>query len=309
MDRKVIIIGGPTASGKTYLSYLLAKRLNSCIISADSRQVYKHLTIGTAKPPIEMLKEIKHYFVDELNPDESLNASDFEAGALSIIEKLFTEGKIPIVCGGSGLYIKALVDGITTSAQFDEDLRAELLQKRDELGNEYLFNELLKVDKEEAEKLGVNNWKRLLRALEVYKLSGKRISEHHEEYERNIDIEFYQYAIMREREELYNKINDRVDEMIENGLIEEVKKVLEMGYTKELNSLNTVGYKEIILFFEGSIPIEEAIRLIKRNTRRYAKKQMTWFRGDERVNWMSIDETNDFHILADRIIENTLKSK
>ncbi len=304
MERKVIVIAGPTASGKTFLSLLLAAKLNSEIISADSRQIYKFLDIGTAKPAEEQLQKIKHHFIDELFPDEDFNASKFEEKSLTIIENLFSENKIPVVAGGSGLYIKALVDGITDSAETNEEIRIELNKKMEKCGKEFIYEELKKVDPESAAKMLPQNWKRVIRALEVFYTTGKPIHHHHNEFKRNSDIEFIQFGLNWPRELLYESIDKRVDEMISQGLVNEVKNVLSMGFEKNVNALNTVGYKEIISYLENEISLERAIELIKRNSRRYAKRQMTWFRADKRINWIEINSKEDLINARDLILKN-----
>lgn len=307
MERVVIVICGPTASGKTALSIDLAKKMDTEILSADSRQIFKFLDIGTAKPTIRELNEVKHHFIDELNPDAVFNASMFEIEALKIIENLFAKNKIPVVAGGSGLYIQALVDGIFDAADNDEDLRKELLGLKETKGIEYLYNELEKVDPVSSAKMLPQNWKRVIRALEVFKITGRPIWQVQSEYSRNLDIKFIQYGLNWNRELLYDRINKRVDMMIEQGLAEETRRVLEMGYSKTLNSLNTVGYKEIISCLDGAIDIETAIELIKRNTRRFAKRQMTWFRRDERINWIEINSEKDLSAASGKIFMDIIK--
>lgn len=302
MERKVIVIVGPTCSGKTKLSLEIAERLKSEIISADSRQVYKFLSIGTAKPALEELKKIKHHFIDVTNPDESFNVSKFENKAVSIIEKLLDQEKIPVVVGGSGLYIKAVVDGIFDSVDTDEVLRKKLLKVKREEGIKKLYSMLEECDPVSASKMLPQNWKRVIRAIEVFHISGKPIWKLQEEYERNFNFEFHQIGLLWEREQLYKNIERRVDEMINNGLVKEVQQLIIKGYDKNLNSLNTVGYKEIIDYIEGNISLQKSIELIKRNTRRFAKRQMTWFRKDKRIKWIDINNNTDFKHTAESII-------
>lgn len=304
MERKVIIIVGPTCSGKTLLSLLLAHRLDTEIVSADSRQIYKHLDIGTAKPTIEELTSVKHHFIDYLNLEDAYNVSMFEHDALEIIESLFHQGKIPVVVGGSGLYIKALVDGIFDNAETDKAQRVKLLELRKEKGNEYLYNELKKIDPSSAEKMLPQNWKRVMRALEVFYSTGKPIGELHKEYERGSDIKFMQYGLLWDRAALYKNIEKRVDEMIQNGLVEETKMIIDKGYNPELNALNTVGYKEIISYLNNEVSLERAIELIKRNTRRYAKRQMTWFRKDKRIIWFEVENESSIKVIVEKIIKD-----
>ncbi len=301
MESKVIVIAGPTCSGKTSLAILLAEKLRSEIISADSRQIYKHLDIGTAKPSAEQLRRVKHHFVDVLEPKENYNVSKFENAALKIIKNLSSKKIIPIVVGGSGLYIKALVDGIFDTVDTDEEFRNDLLEKRKLYGNEFLYDELKKVDPVSAAKMLPQNWKRVMRALEVFHLTGKPIGDHHQEYKRETDIKFDPYALRWDREVLYKNIEMRVDGMIEQGLVEETKSLIER-YDSKLNSLNTVGYKEIVSYLEGDISFDRAIELIKRNTRRFAKRQLTWFRADDRIIWFDIKSQKDLETIAVEII-------
>jgi tRNA dimethylallyltransferase len=297
MERKVIVIVGPTCSGKTNVGIELAELFNTEIISADSRQVYKYLTIGTAKPSKKELNRVQHHFIDKLLPNQSFNVNQFEKEALELIEKLFSKNKIPIVVGGSGLYVKALIDGVFDSVDNDNEFRDEMKLKREEFGNEYLYNELKKVDPAAASTMLPSNWKRVMRALEIFHITGESILKLHNEHKRQIDINFVQFGIEWEREILYRNIELRVDKMIEQGLVDEVKQVLELGYSAELNSLNTVGYKEIISYLKNEIPLDRAIELIKRNTRRYAKRQFTWFRKDSRVKWFDIQDVEQLDSL------------
>jgi len=302
LGAKVIVIAGPTCSGKTKLSLMLAERLNSEIISADSRQIYKYLNIGTAKPSLAELQSIKHHFIDILTPDEEYNVSRFEIEALSVINNMIKNDKVPIVAGGSGLYIKALVDGIFNTVDVDEVFRSELLELKKKFGDEYLYSELKKVDPQSASKMLPQNWKRIIRALEVFHLSGKTIGELQKEYKREINLEFIQYGLRWDRDALYSNIEARVDGMIEEGLVDETKEILHKGYSKNINSLNTVGYKEIISFIENEISLERAVELIKRNTRRFAKRQITWFKQDNSITWFDVKSQKDLGLIADIII-------
>lgn len=304
MERKVIVIVGPTCSGKTKVGISLAGNLQTEIISADSRQIYKYLDIGTAKPEVNDLAKYKHHFINYLDPEEDYNVSKFENDALKIINRLINQGKVPVVVGGSGLYIKALIDGIFDSVDTDEEYREELKTKREEFGNQYLYDELKKVDMESASKMLAQNWKRVMRALEVYHLTGEPIWKFQKNHERKVKVDFIQYGLNWERSLLYSNIENRVDEMIENGLVDEVKNILERGYQKKINALNTVGYKEIISYLGNEITIDRAVELIKRNTRRFAKRQMTWFRKDKRINWLQINSQNDLENAAEFILKN-----
>lgn len=306
---KVIVIVGPTCSGKTRLSIKLAELLKTEIISADSRQIYKKINIGTAKPSNIELKKIKHHFINELNLDEGFNASKFAEQAKSIIDNIHLKNKIPIVEGGSGLYIKALIDGISDSVSTNNDLRVKFLALRRDFGNDYLYKELEKVDPVSASKMLPQNWKRVMRALEVFELTGKPIWYHHLEQQKINYFDFKQYGLLWDREQLYKNIELRVDEMIENGLVKEVNDILNSGYSKNLNALNTVGYKEIIQYLEGEISLDKAIELIKRNTRHYAKRQMTWFNSDKRIQWKKINNQQDLDYLANQIKRELYEKK
>ncbi len=302
MERRIIVIVGPTCSGKTALGILLAEKLKTEIISADSRQIYKYLNIGTAKPSDKELKKVKHHFINLLEPNEDYNVSKFENEAAEICNKLLSNNKIPIVVGGSGLYIKALIDGIIDIVETDNDYRKQLINLKEKYGNEFLHNELKKVDEISAENIHPNYWKRVMRALEVYHLTGKPIWQHYKEQKRDISFNFVQHGLMPDRKALYENIDARVEKMINKGLEDEVKKILYLGYDKKLNSLNTVGYKEIISYLESEISFERAVELIKRNTRRYAKRQITWFSADDRITWHKIESQKDLNIVADEII-------
>ncbi|MBA4250115.1 MAG: tRNA (adenosine(37)-N6)-dimethylallyltransferase MiaA [Chlorobiaceae bacterium] len=306
MERLVIVIVGPTCSGKTSLSIELARELRTEILSADSRQVFKHLNIGTAKPKTELLNSIKHHFIDSINIDEKFNASIFEEEALKIIENLFQQKKIPIVVGGSGLYIQALVDGIFNIVSTDDEMRNKFLEIKTKDGVEALYNELKNVDPVSAAKMLPQNWKRVTRALEVYYSTGRPIWELQQLYKRENEINFLQYGLDWDREQLYSNIELRVDEMIKNGLVEEVNNVLSKGYSTILNAINTVGYKEIIKYLENEISLDEAISLIKRNTRRFAKRQLTWFRKDKRIKWIPINDIEQIEKISTAILEEVL---
>lgn len=301
--KNVIVIVGPTCSGKSNLAIKLAHHFNSEIISVDSRQFYNLLNIGTAKPSEKELKKVKHHFINILNPDEEYNASRFEIDAEKIITSLINKNKIPIVAGGSGLYIKSLIDGIVDAADRDNSYREKMNQQRKEFGNEYLYKKLEKVDPESAKKMLPQNWKRVMRALEVFHLTGEPIWKHHQKQKEKSHFNFYQYGLLWERELLYQNINRRVDEMINKGLVSEVENILKSGYNKNLNSLNTVGYKEIIQYLKGEITLERAIELIKRNTRRYAKRQITWFKKDERIEWFNIISNDELQRIEQNIIQ------
>jgi len=295
-------IVGPTCSGKTSLSILLADKINAEIISADSRQIYRYLNIGTAKPVDEILKKVKHHFINILEPDQAYNVSRFESDALQTIENIFMQKKVPIVAGGSGLYIRAITDGIFDAVDTDEEFRNYLLQKKKQFGNEYLYKQLQTVDPDGAANMLPQNWKRVIRALEVFHLTGKSIKLLQSIHKRQNKFSVIQFGLEWDRKLLYQNIENRVDEMIASGLIDEVKFLL-VRYDKNLNSLNTVGYKEIISYLENEITLDRAIELIKRNTRRYAKRQLTWFRADSRIKWFQIHSMDDLESISDKIFK------
>ena len=304
MEKRVIIIVGPTCSGKTILGIKLAELLDTEIISADSRQFYKKLNIGTAKPSTNELLKVKHHFIDTLDPDDEYNVSIYSEEAEKIMQSLLSENKIPIVVGGSGLYIKSLIDGIVETADKDEEYRDKLLNLISTEGIEKLYEMLQKVDPESASKMLPQNWKRVMRALEVIHITGKPIWEHHKQQKKKNKYKFYQYGLNWKREMLYENIDKRVNQLISKGLVEEVEKLLDEGYGDKLNSLNTVGYKEIISFLKNEITMDRAIEMIKRNTRRYAKRQLTWFRKDKRIQWFDINEFRELTQIAEKIIQS-----
>jgi len=301
LGKQIIVIVGPTCSGKTKLAIKLAKKLSGEIISADSRQIFKYLNIGTATPSSLELKEIKHHFINILTPDEKYDVSIFEKNVLKAVKKILVNNKQPIIVGGSGLYVKAIIDGIFDDVDSDIDYRNELMNLRREKGNEYLFSILEKEDTISAAKMLSSNWKRVIRALEVLHTTGKPIWKIQQEHKRQEKFNFVQFGLKWEREELYRNIEIRVDQMMQDGLVNEVKNILSKGFSTELNSLNTVGYKEIISYLNNQMSLERAVELIKRNTRRFAKRQMTWFRKDDRIKWIEVNNNTDWDNAAEKI--------
>jgi tRNA dimethylallyltransferase len=284
----VLAIVGPTASGKTPVSLLLAERLNGEIVSADSRQIYKYLDIGTAKPTPADRARVKHHFIDILELGEEYSAGQFGQEARRVIERMFQRGKLPILVGGSGLYVKAVVDGLFEGPGRDPDVRSRLSEQMGREGVGSLLEALRKVDPSAVANMTEVKPRRLIRALEVYAITGKPISEFHAEQETKPKFKAVQVGLDWKRAELYDRINERVDRMIAGGLVDEVKRLRARGYNRHLNALNTVGYKEVFDYLEGSCSLEDAVRLIKQNTRRYAKRQLTWFRADRRIRWVSM---------------------
>jgi len=286
----VLVIAGPTAVGKTALALALAEKMDAEIISADSRQVYKYLDIGTAKPTKAERKKTKHHLIDFLEPDAIYSAARFTADARDIMDRLDKDGKRYIIVGGSGLYIKALIEGLSQIPPADATIRRELGEMAGKKGRESLYLMLSEIDPQTAEKLKPNDTVRITRAIEVFKLSGIKMSQWQKK-ERIKDKRRYRLVVLnRERDLLYRLIEARVDQMIEQGLFEETTKVLKMGFPHEINSLNTVGYKEAMAYINGEMDRNTAIGLIKQNTRRYAKRQLTWFRGMSQAEWFDIQE-------------------
>jgi tRNA dimethylallyltransferase len=293
MNNQIIVIVGPTASGKTNLSISLANELNTEIINADSRQVYKFMDIGTAKPTKEERNKVPHYFIDHVAPDEHYDAGLFGKEGRFVFSELIKNNKTPIVSGGSGLYIKSLIDGLFEGPEQDGAIRHKLEARIQTEGINSLLDELKKVDPESAHKLLPTNKHRIIRALEVYYLTGKSITELQKENKIDIDFSPFFFGLEWDRKTLYNRIDKRVIQMIDSGLIEEVKKLLEIGYSKDLKSFRTVGYKEPIEYLEGKISFEEMIRQIQQFSRNYAKRQLTWFRADKRIEWLEASLPQD----------------
>lgn len=301
--KKVLAIVGPTASGKTDISIKAAEALGGEIISADSRQVYKNIPIATSQPTQEQLALIPHYFIGELELNEEFNAGEFGKAARNVIEDIFSRNKLPVIEGGSGLYIKSLIDGLFEEEIESDEVRKNLYEKLEREGENSLYEELLKVDPESFEIIPRRKIRRVIRALEVFYSTGKKISELHKS-KSNIGFETVRIGITYERKILYQRINERVDKMIKQGLIEEVIKLKEAGYHYKTNySLDTVGVKEVFKYLEGEYDSDEMIFFIKQNTRRYAKRQLTWFRKDKSINWIEASPDDSTAYLAEKIVE------
>ena len=306
MERKpFVVLTGPTAVGKTALSIELAKAISGAIISADSMQVYKHMDIGSAKIMPEEMEGIRHYLVDEFEPDEEFHVARFVERAKECLNEIYREGKIPIIVGGTGFYIQALLYDVNFSEQnTNTEYRKELEYLAEEKGAEYLHKMLKEVDAASAEAIHANNRKRLIRALEFYHLKNKKISEHNEtEKQKTSPYNFAYFVLTDNRKHLYERIEKRVDMMIKNGLVEEVQKLKDMGYHREMVSMQGLGYKEILDYLDGKMTLEEAVSLIKKETRHFAKRQLTWFRRERDVIWFDKEkyEYNEEHILRDMI--------
>lgn len=287
---KVIVIVGPTASGKTATSIKVAQKLNGEIISADSMQIYKDMNIGTAKPTKEEMAGIKHYMIDVVSPEENFNVAKYKEMAEKAIEEILSKNKLPIIVGGTGLYVDTLVNGIEfVDVKEDIAYRNEMLEKAQKEGNAVLHEELAKIDKEAAEKIDMNNVRRVIRALEIYKITGKTKTELDEESKKDTKYDYKIYGIEWEREELYKRIEKRVDLMLEEGLIDEVKNVTSK-YNISKTALQGLGYKEVVEFLNNNISYDEMVEKLKMETRRYAKRQLTWFRRNKKIEWYNINE-------------------
>ena len=287
----LIVVAGPTASGKTSLAIDIAKALDGEIVCADSMQIYKYMDIGTAKATKEEQAQCPHHLMDIVEPDCEFSVADYTELAHKTISDIVLRGKTPIMCGGTGLYIDSIVNDVEFG-EFENDytLRRELEELAKKEGPQKLIDILSKFDVESAKKLHPNNLKRIIRAIEFYKVSGIPISEHQRmtklKESRYSAVEF---IIDRERCELYDRINRRVDIMMNEGLTDEVKMLIGRGYSPELNSMQGIGYKELIAYFDGKSTLDEAVDAIKQNSRRYAKRQLTWFRRNENIHWLSPD--------------------
>ncbi len=286
--KPLVILSGPTAVGKSSLSIELAKQINGAIISADSMQVYRYMDIGSAKITPEEMRGVPHYLVDFLMPDEEFHVVKFQEYAKQALEKIYADGQIPIVVGGTGFYIQALLYDIDfTTEQEDSVYRTKLEEEAKKYGNDYLHERLRQVDKESADAIHPNNVKRVIRALEFYEKTGNKISEHNEnERKKESPYRFAYFVLDDDRTKIYEQIDRRVDKMCEMGLIEEVKRLKEMGFTKDMVSMQGLGYKEILDYLDGNLTLEQAIYILKRDTRHFAKRQLTWFRREREVQWI-----------------------
>ena len=306
MKKPLIILTGPTAVGKTRASIGLAKALNGEIISADSMQVYKYMDIGSAKIRPAEMEGIRHYLIDELEPNEEFHVVRFQQMAKQAMEEIYAKNKIPIVVGGTGFYIQALLYDIDFTDNNEESLyRRELEQLAAEKGAACLHAMLTDVDPKSAQIIHANNVKRVIRALEFYRQTGQPISEHNEaEREKESPYDFCYFVLNDDREALYERIERRVDQMLTEGLLDEVQSLKEKGYTKDMVSMQGLGYKEILDYLNGECSLEEAIYVLKRDTRHFAKRQLTWFRRERDVIWI---DKQDFEHCEDAILQAMLQ--
>ena len=302
---KVLVILGPTGVGKTKISLEVADKIKSEIICADSRQIYRFMDIGTAKPEPEQRKRITHHLIDVVNPDERFTAADFARAAKKIIRELIARGQSPIVTGGTGLYIRALTRGFFKGPRGNLRIRERLKKTAKQKGNEFLHMKLSKVDPEAAQSMHPNNLLRVIRALEVYELTGTPISrlQKQGEYDKR-EFDFIKVGLNLDRKELYATIEKRVDQMMKQGLLDEAIRLTESGYSNKLTPLKTLGYKELFSYLEGKMSLSEAVDLIKKNTRNYAKRQLTWFKKEEGITWFDVEKNK----IVKSIVEKFKKS-
>lgn len=301
--KDVVIIVGPTAVGKTDISIKVAKELNGEIVSADSMQIYKHFNIGSAKPTIEEMDNIPHYLIDEIDPTEGFSVAQYRDKAFDYIRRIVHKDKLPIVVGGTGLYVNSLIyemDFGNTSA--DKRFREKLEDDAKNKGKEYLYNKLKELDEEAANRIHPNNIKRVIRAIELASKGNSSIKDFSKDLKRNEDYNYILIGLNRDRKELYQRINLRVDLMFQAGLVDEVRNLIKLGLSEEDISMKGIGYKEILKYLKGEYDIEEAKRLVKRNTRRYAKRQITWFKRYDEIEWFNLSNKNENDKIFDNII-------
>jgi tRNA dimethylallyltransferase len=303
MINKVVILVGPTAVGKTDISIDLAKELNGEIISSDSMQIYKHFDIGSAKPTVEEMDGIPHYLIDEIDPFRNYSVSDYQEKAKGYIKDIFSRGKTPIVTGGTGLYVNALMYDMDFSKSASApEYRVSLEKLAEEHGNKYIHEMLKDVDEKSYNKIHFNNLRKVIRALEVLHVTGQTIDDFSSDLTKTKDYDFVLIGLTRNRKRLYVRINKRVEIMMENGLIDEVKNLKEMGLNESNTSMQGIGYKEVVPYLEGHYDKETMISMIKQNSRRYAKRQMTWFRRYDDIHWFDYDQFTSYEEMKAEII-------
>ncbi len=300
---KLAVLIGPTAVGKTKLSILLAKRFNAEIISGDSMQIYKRMDIGTAKINEEEMEGIPHHLIDIKNPEESFSAAEFQELVRSKITEITSRGKLPIIVGGTGLYIQSVIyDYQFSDAPSDEEFRKTLEERAEREGNNVIYEELLEIDPESAEKIHPNNIRRVIRALEIYHCTGKTMSQYQEKQNPELLYDMALIGLTMDRETLYDRINQRVDIMMQEGLLEEVRSLYDQGL-KDCQSIQAIGYKELYDYFNGRVSFEDAVENLKQNSRRYAKRQLTWFRNKMNVEWFDMSDSVDPHEFEKKFAE------
>lgn len=303
--KPLIILTGPTAVGKTELSISLAKAIGGEIISADSMQVYKYMDIGTAKIRSEEMQGVPHHLIDILDPKVAFNVAMFKDLAKQAVEKIYKRGHIPIIVGGTGFYIQALLYDIDFSEEdSDSDFRQELEILASKKGSEYLHSCLREVDPESAEQIHHHNVKRVIRALEYFRIHGEKISVHNErERQKKSPYQFLYFVLTNDRKVLYERIERRIDQMLNEGVVEEVDNLLKMGYNPELVSMQGLGYKEFVPYLQGECTLDEAVYVLKRDTRHFAKRQLTWFRRERDVRWLDKSKVSSDEEILNEILE------
>ena len=303
----LIILTGPTAVGKTDLSIKLSKSLNAEIISADSMQIYKYMDIGSAKVTKEEMDGVVHYMIDEVTPDVPFSVSEFQMRSEKYIEEINKKGNNVLITGGTGLYLNSLIYNMDfAKSNANNEIREKLEQELAENGIDYMHEKLRGLDEEAANRIHKNNTKRVIRAIEVC-MSGQKMNDFSKDLRYNEKYKPIIIVLNRDREVLYQRINKRVDIMLENGLLDEVKELLKMGYTKDMISMQGIGYKEMIKYLDGEYTYDEAIEIIKRDSRRYAKRQLTWFKRYQDAKWFDLDKYQDIEILKEDIINHIEK--
>ena len=303
----LIILTGPSAVGKTDLSIKLSKSLNAEIISADSMQIYKYMDIGSAKVTKEEMDGVVHYMIDEVTPDVPFSVSEFQMRSEKYIEEINKKGKNVLITGGTGLYLNSLIYNMDfAKSNANNEIREKLEQELAENGIDYMHEKLRGLDEEAANRIHKNNTKRVIRAIEVC-MSGQKMNDFSKDLRYNEKYKPIIIVLNRDREVLYQRINKRVDIMLENGLLDEVKELLKMGYTKDMISMQGIGYKEMIKYLDGEYTYDEAIEIIKRDSRRYAKRQLTWFKRYQDAKWFDLDKYQDIEILKEDIINHIEK--
>jgi len=301
---KLIVICGPTGIGKTSIGIRLAEKLGGEIISADSMQIYRTMDIGTAKPTAEEQNRVLHHLIDIVDPDEDFDAVRFAQMARDKVVQLHQKGVLPVVVGGTGLYIKALLQGLFQSNPVDPQIRERLTQEAEENGSSHLHDRLKQVDPATATRLHPNDAYRIVRALETIESTGRSISEHHQDHGfADEPFNALKIGLQMDRPKLYDRIDQRVDLMIEAGLVDEVKKLLGMGYSADLKAMQSIGYRQVVDFIEGRLAWDECVRTLKRDTRRFAKRQFTWFGADRQIQWYEPDQLNEMIRLAEGFLE------
>jgi len=301
--RNAIIVSGPTASGKTALAIELAERLDSEIISADSMQVYKGMEIGAAAPAPEDQARVKHHFVSFLEPDEQFSAGAFERMARPVIDDLNARGKIAVVAGGAGLYIRALIEGLFHGPERDDSIHERLYREAEEKGMPALFARLNKCDPVYAGLINENDPRRIMRALEVYELTGEPLSKLHAEHQAGaMPLNVVQTAFDWPRDELYARVDKRVDIMLKSGFLDEVQRLLDTGHGEHIQRLRSLGYREFAKYLAGDCSYEEAADAMKQNTRRFAKRQLTWFRNDPAIHWIKVEPDRDMRSYVEEVL-------